>query len=256
MSQLAVPQPQRVGIIAAYRALLRWNLGQVGAMLPLIVVVQMLLAAGVVVGFGLLIPDIDTETARFLSTGTPTILLMVLGLVIVSQGVAQARTSGTFAYLRALPVPRPLLLASELTVWLIVAVPSVAAAVIVAMLRYDLSYSFDWPLLIGASVLVTITAAAVGYALAVVLPPMLAQLVSQALVFFVMLFSPITFPASQLPAWFETLHDILPVRPAADLLRAGLASDVYTASSQDLLVLAVWCVIGLTFSLRALVRRA
>ena len=216
----------------------------------------MLLAAGVVVGFGLLIPDIDTETARFLSTGTPTILLMVLGLVIVSQGVAQARTSGTFAYLRALPVPRPLLLASELTVWLIVAVPSVAAAVIVAMLRYDLSYSFDWPLLIGASVLVTITAAAVGYALAVVLPPMLAQLVSQALVFFVMLFSPITFPASQLPAWFETLHDILPVRPAADLLRAGLASDVYTASSQDLLVLAVWCVIGLTFSLRALVRRA
>lgn len=256
MSQLAVPQPQRVGIIAGYRALLRWNLAQVGAMLPLIVVVQMLLAAGVVVGFGLLIPDIDTETARFLSTGTPTILLMVLGLVIVSQGVAQARTSGTFAYLRALPVPRPLLLASELTVWLIVAVPSVAAAVIVAMLRYDLAYSFDWPLLIGASVLITITAAAVGYALAVTLPPMLAQLVSQALVFFVMLFSPITFPASQLPAWFEALHDLLPVRPAADLLRAGLASDVYTASGQDLLVLAVWCVIGLTLSLRALVRRA
>ena len=209
-----------------------------------------------IVGFGFLIPGIDTATARFLSTGAPTVLLMVVGLVIVPQGVAQARTNGTFAYLRALPVPRPLLLVAELTVWLMVALPSIAAAILVAQVRYDLAYSFDWPLLLGTSVLVAVMAASVGYAIAVTLPPLLAQLVSQVLVFFVMLFSPITFPATQLPGWFQAVHDVLPIRPAADLLRSGIAADVYTATTQDLLVLLGWCLAGVVISVRALVRRA
>ena len=100
-----------------------------------------------------------------------------------------------------------------------------------------------------------VTATAVGYAIAVLLKPLLAQLVSQALVFFVLLFSPVTFPVSQLPGWFRSLHDVLPVRPGADLLRAGLAADLYPASGRDFVVLLGWCVVGVAFSLRALVRR-
>ena len=140
--------------------------------------------------------------------------------------------------------------------WLLVALPSIAVAVIVAQLRYDLALSFDWPLLVAASLLVTVTATAVGYAIAVSFSPMMAQVLSQVLVFFVMLFSPITFPASQLPGWFQAVHDVLPIRPAADLLRAGLVSDVYSASLRDLLVLVAWCAVGLVLSTRALVRRA
>lgn len=245
----------RVGPWAAYRTLLSWQLAQVGGLLPLVVVVQALLATGVVIGFGLLIPDIDTPTAMFLATGAPTVLLLTIGLVIVPQGVARARLDGTFTYMRALPVARPLLLLADMTVWIVVCVPSVGVAVLVGWLRYDLELSFRWPLLICAALLVTVTATAVGYAIAVVLRPMLAQLITQVLVFFVLLFSPITFPASQLPDWFRTVHDVLPVRPGADLLRAGLASEVYEASTRDLLVLVCWCAVGVAVSLRALVRR-
>ena len=248
--------PARVGLWSSYRTLLRWQLGQAGNDLPMIVVIQALLAAGVVVGFGFLIPDISPESALFLSTGTPTVLLMVVGLTIVPQGVVRARTDGTFTYLRSLPVARPLLLLADLTVWLLVALPSVAVAVVVAQMRYDLTLAFDWPLLVVASLLVTVTATAVGYAIAVTFAPMLAQVLSQVLVFFVMLFSPITFPASQLPGWFQAVHDVLPIRPAADLLRAGLVSGTYDASLRDLLVLVAWCVVGLALSTRALVRRA
>jgi ABC-2 type transport system permease protein len=248
--------PARAGLWNSYLTLLRWQLAQIGGtVLPLVVIVQALLAAGIIIGFGFLIPDIATETARFLSTGAPTVLLMTVGLVIVPQGVARARADGTFAYLRALPLPRPLLLLADLTVWLLLALPSVAVAVFVAQFRYGLTFAFDWPLLLAASVLVAVTATAVGYAIAVSLPPLLAQLCTQVLVFFVLLFSPITFPASQLPAWFQSLHDVLPVRPAADLLRAGLASGTYTASWRDLGVLVVWCGFGLLISVRALVRR-
>ncbi|MPV35686.1 ABC transporter permease [Georgenia subflava] len=239
----------------SYRTLLRWQVAQIGALLPLVVIVQFLLAGGIIIGFGFLIPDIDPATALFLSTGAPTVLLLTIGLVLVPQGVARARTDGTFNYMRSLPLPRPLLLAADLTIWLLIGMPSVAVGVLVAQLRYDLALAFDWPLLIAATVLVTVMATAVGYAIAVALPPMLAQLVTQVLVFFVLLFSPITFPAGQLPGWFQTVHDVLPVRAGADLLRAGLASDTFTASGRDLVVLALWCLAGLAITLRALVRR-
>jgi ABC-2 type transport system permease protein len=248
-------EPIRVGAWAGYRTMLLWQLAAVGGMLPLVVVVQALLATGIIIGFGFLIQDMDPATALFLSTGAPTILLMTIGLVMVPQGVSRARLDGTFTYLRALPVARPLLLLADLTVWMLVSLPSIAVAMLVAQLRYDISLSIDWPLLTAAALLIALTATCVGYAIAVTLPPMLAQLLTQVLVFFVMLFSPITFPASQLPAWFRTLHDLLPIRPAADLLRAGLAADAYPASARDLAVLAVWCVVGLAITLRALTRR-
>ncbi|WP_413452362.1 ABC transporter permease [Georgenia phoenicis] len=249
------PAPVQVSLWTTYTTLLRWQVAQIGPLLPLVVVIQALLAAGIIIGFGFLIPDIDPATALFLSTGAPTVLLLTIGFVIVPQGVARARTDGTFAYMRSLPLARPLLLAADLTVWLLIALPSVAVGVVVARLRYDLDLSFDWPVLVAAALLVTLMATAVGYAIAVSLQPMLAQLVTQVLVFFVLLFSPITFPASQLPGWFQTVHDVLPARPGADLLRAGLASDVFDASGRDLLVLLAWCVLGVAVTLRALVRR-
>ncbi|AUS81409.1 ABC transporter permease [Actinoalloteichus sp. AHMU CJ021] len=247
--------PPRIGIWLSYGNLLRWMMAQTGAMLPFVIVVQALLAAGIIIGFGFVIPDIDTSSAQFLSTGTPTVLLMFIGLVMVPHSVAQARTTGTFTYLRSLPVPRPLLLMADLAIWLLVALPSVAVAVVVAHLRYGFGYSFDWPVLLTASILAAVTATAVGYAIAVSLPPLITQLVTQVLVFFVMLFSPVTFPASQLPTWFQAVHDVLPFRAAADLLRAGLLADTYTASWRDLVVLLAWCALGVAVGIRALTRR-
>lgn len=255
-ARTGIAVPPRIGWWVSYRTLVRWSLAQIGTILPFVVVVEALLAAGIIIGFGFLIPDIDSTSAQFLASGAPTVLIMVVGLVIVPMGVAQARTSGAFTYLRAQPVPRPLLLVADLTVWIGVAVPSIAVAVGVAQLRFGFSYAFDWPLLVAAAVLTALTGAAVGYAIAVALPALLVQIVTQVLVFFVMLFSPVTFPAGQLPQWFQTVHDWLPFRPAADLLRAGLLSDTYEASGRDLVVLAVWCVVGLAISIRAVVRRA
>ncbi|WP_167138649.1 ABC transporter permease [Diaminobutyricimonas sp. TR449] len=248
-------RPPGVGLWSSYRTLLRWQLAQIGSLLPLVIIIQALLAAGIIVGFGFLIPDINPATAMFLSTGAPTVLLLTIGLVIVPQGVSRARTDGTFNYMRSLPLARPMLFAADLTVWLIIALPSVAVAVLAGWLRYDLAFSFDWPVLVASALLITVMATSVGYAIAVSVQPMLAQLITQVLVFFVLLFSPITFGASQLPDWFQTVHDFLPLRPGADLLRAGLAADSFDASGRDLLVLTVWCLAGIAITLRALVRR-
>ncbi|GGD42409.1 multidrug ABC transporter permease [Microbacterium faecale] len=247
--------PARVTIWTSIVAMMRWSLASIGAMLPLIVVIQAVLAAGLVIGFGFLIPDITSETALFLSSGVPTVLLLVIGLVIVPQGVSRARMSGALDYQRALPVARPVLLIVDLAVWALIALPGVAVGLFVAWLRYDLTFAFDVILLVVASLLVTTMATAVGYAIAVSLPPTLAQLVTQVLVFFVMLFSPITFPARQLPAWFQSLHDVLPIQAAGDLMRAGIASDDYAFSGWDLVTLTLWTAVGLLITVRALMRR-
>lgn len=247
--------PIQVSPGTGFITLMRWSLASTGAMLPLIVIIQAMLAAGIIIGFGFVIGEVTPEGALFLSTGAPTILLLTIGLVIVPQGVSRARASGAFDYQRALPVARPLLLIVDLVVWSLIALPGVAVGLLVAWLRFDLSFSFDWPLLIAASLLITTMATAVGYAIAVSMSPMPAQMVSQVLVFFVLLFSPITFPAAQLPSWLQVLHDFLPIRPAADLLRAGVAADVFTASGRDLMVLIAWTGLGLLVTGRALVRR-
>lgn len=254
-SRLPPIAPVQVSLARSFLTLMRWSLASIGAMLPLIVVIQAMLAAGIIIGFGFLIPDITPDAALFLSSGAPTILLLTIGLVIVPQGVSRARASGALDYQRALPVSRPLLLLVDLVVWTLIALPGVVIGLLVAWLHYDLTFSFDWPLLILASLLVTTMSTALGYAIAVSLPAMLAQLVSQVLVFFVLLFSPITFPASQLPDWFQTLHQFLPIQSAADLLRAGIASHTFTATGRDLLVLALWTALGLLITTRALLRR-
>lgn len=254
-ARVPVGVPERVGLGTTTWTLLRWTMAQTGAMLPLFVVVQAAIAGAVIVGFGLLIPDIDTPTAELLSTGAPTILVMIIGLVLCPFGMAQARTNGTFAYQRSLPVPRPLLLVCDLVVWMVIALPGIPVTMLVAHLRYGIDYSVNWPLLVGVAVLSTVMAVSVGYAIAVLLPPMLSQLVSQVMVFFVMLFSPITFLKEQLPGWFQAVHDVLPFRPSADLLRSALLSDRFEASGQDLVVLVLWCVLGVVISVHALVRR-
>lgn len=254
-SSPSVSVPTAAGVATAYLTLLRWQLAQLGPMIPLVAVIQVLLAGGIVVGFGFLLNEGDTASATFLSTGTPTVLLLTLGLVIVPQGVAAARANGTLTYLRAQPVPRLVLFLADLTLWVLVALPSVVVAVLVAWWRFDVAFSFDWPLLIAGVLLVTVMATSVGYAIAVTLPAMLAQVVSQVMVFFVLMFSPVTFPVERLPDWYASLHEVLPIMPAGDVIRAGLVSETYSADGGDLVVLGAWAVAGVGLTLLALMRR-
>jgi ABC-2 type transport system permease protein len=125
MTATIAATPSGTGPASSYRTLLRWRLAQIGGtVLPMVVVVQSLLAAGLIVGFGFLIPEVDVAAASYLATGTPTALLMIVGLVLLPGGVSDARADGTLHYLRTLPLPRSVPLLVELTVWSTVASPA------------------------------------------------------------------------------------------------------------------------------------
>lgn len=243
------PVARQVGL------LLQWQLRRMSQFIPLLVIVQILLAVTTVLGYGLLVGTPPPDQALYLATGASTVTLVMVGLVMTPQMVAQARTEGSLDWLRTLPVPRPVFLAADLALWTLIALPGMVLGVVAGALKFHVDLSLA-PWLPVAAVVVSLTAACVGYAIACLLPPQVANLISQVLVFVVLLFSPVSFPASRLPGWLAEVHHWLPIEPMADAMRAGLVSDTFSLSARSVVVLAVWCAGSLVAATWSLRRRA
>jgi ABC-2 type transport system permease protein len=235
--------------------LLQWQLRRSLPYIPLLVVVQVALAVATVVGYGLLVGTPSPDVALYLATGAPTITLITVGLVMTPQMLAQAKTEGSLDWMRTLPVPRWTFLASDLLMWTLIALPGMVLGVVAGVLRFNVNLSIA-PWVVLAALLVSLTSASVGYAMASVLPPMLAQLLTQVLIFVVLLFSPVSYPASRMPEWLQTAHEFLPIEPMAQLVRAGLANASFTVPGRSMVVLGVWVCVSVAAALTALRRRA
>lgn len=242
------PVARQVGL------LLQWQFRRMSQLLPLLVLVQIPLAVTTVLGYGLLVGTPPPEQALYLATGASTVTLVMVGLVMTPQLVAQARTEGSLDWMRTLPVARPVFLGADLALWTLIALPGMALGILAGVWKFDVDLSLS-PWLPVAALVVPLTSACVGYAIACLMPPQVAQLLSQVLVFVVLLFSPVSFPASRLPAWLATAHDWLPVQPMADAMRASLVSDVFTMPGRSVAVLAAWCVTSVAAASWALRRR-
>lgn len=241
--------------LRSYRLLVQWQALRLTSFLPLAIVVQVLFAFGIVVGYPLLFPEIDDLTILFLATGAPAITLITMGLVALPQVVSQAKLEGTLEYMRSLPVPRMVYLLADLTVWLAIVLPGVVFAVLVGAWAFDLALSISLAV-IPAVLLVATTAAAVGYAMATLLPPMIAMLLTQVLVIGVLVFSPINFPAERLPDWLQSAHAVLPVQAMGEVIRGSLAADAFPLTFAPFVLLLGWCAVSLGLSYLALRRRA
>jgi ABC-2 type transport system permease protein len=241
-------------MLRSYLLLIRWQALRYKWLLPLTMVIQGLFALGIVAGYPLLFPEIDKGTILFLATGAPAISLIMMGLVAIPQVVAQGKTEGSIEYVRSLPIPRLAFLLADLSVWTTIVLPGVLFAVVVGAFRFGLDLSVS-PLVVPAFLLVALTASCVGYALATVAPPMVAGIVSQVLIVFVLMFSPLSFPAERLPDWLRVIHSVLPIQAMGEVIRGSLASTTFALGSASFLVLGAWCAGSLAIALVALNRR-
>ena len=241
--------------LRSYTLLVRWQALRLKTFLPLAAVVQGLFAFGIVVGYPMFFPQLDEMTVLFLATGAPAITLITMGMVVLPQVVAQSKLEGSLEYMRSLPVPRMTYLMADLTVWLAVVLPGVVFAIAVGSWAFDLALSISLSI-IPAVLLVVTTAAAVGYALASILPPLMAMLLSQVLIFGVLLFSPVNYPAERMPDWMQTVHSLLPVQAMAEVIRGSLASDTFNLTAGPFVLLSAWCVLSLGLSWATLRHRA
>jgi ABC-2 type transport system permease protein len=229
-----------VNALRSYRLLVVWQGRRMKMFLPLGIVVQTLLALGIVAGYPLLFPTMDRTTVLYIATGGPAVSLITIGLVAVPQLVSQAKTQGTLDYMRTLPVPRLAYLLADLTVWMICVVPGVVFSVAVAAVRFGLDLQVSI-LVVPAVLLVVLTATSIGYALASLLPPMLAQMISQVLVVFILMFSPLNFPADRLPGWLAAVHNVLPIQAMGQVMRGTIAANTFPITTGAFLLLGAWC---------------
>jgi ABC-2 type transport system permease protein len=238
----------------SYRLLLTWDILRRRRILPLIVGIQVALSVGVVYGLSFLMPEIDARSAVYLSTGAPTLTILILGLTVVPQEVAQAKLVGRLDWFSTLPVPRLAPLASEITYWLLAALPGTALALVVASYRFD--FALDVSLaVVPALLLVAGTASAVGYAIASASPPQATQQISSFVSIGVLLFSPVSLPADQLPEALQAVHAVLPVEAMADVMRWSLTGRYVDDPAASFALVVAWCVAALALSARVATRR-
>jgi ABC-2 type transport system permease protein len=241
--------------LASIGAMLRWQLTSLRLVFPVLIVVQVLIAAGFTVGMGLFFDEVPTTVALFLSTGASVITLITVGIVVAPQLIADEKASGTYDFTWSLPCPRSAAVAAWIVVNGLVAVPSMIAALAVGSWRYGLSLQVNWRVL-AAVTLVVGCASLIGYAVAHAIPnPNLTQILAQVFAFTIFGFTPINYPIENLPAWLSALHRALPFYHMGVVVRDGLTRGLVGDVLLSYLVLAGWTLIVGWVTSRALRQR-
>ena len=243
------------GWLPSYTAMIRWEVLGARLLLPLIVIVQILAGAGFVLGFGLLIPNLDGSMALYLSTGAVVMSLILIGLVLTPQVIAQQKMEGSYEYLWSLPVPRSAATMASVTLAALAAIPGVLVAMAVAMWRYDISFTVSAEV-IPAFALTLLCGCLLGTAVAHGIDePQVTLLFTQLAIFFIIGFSPVSFPIDRLPTWLATVHLFLPFHHMAVVIRSSLTTDLVVVEPIDWAVLVAWTALAGVITGIVLVRR-
>ena len=238
----------------SYLMMVRWELTNLRLVFILTIAVQILTGAGFAVGIGLFI-DLPPAAALYLATGVATMTLMIVGMVLGPQLVAQQKAEDTYDFLWSLPVPRFVAAAAWFTITVFFALPGMVAALLVAGWRFDLSFDISLSV-VPAVFLTTFAATLIGYALAHAIPePQITAAISQVLIFAIMGFSPINFPPDRLPGWLASLHEWLPFQAMADIMRDSLATGFVADPGHAYRVVLLWSAAAVALTAWVLGRR-
>jgi ABC-2 type transport system permease protein len=243
-----------INTLRAYPLMMAWSWLSSRPWLAMLGIVQIIMPLAFVVGMSFLFPDITPPIARHLITGTPTLLLLMVGLSVVPSMVAFGRIQGTYDFMLSLPVPRMLLLTSDVTAIFLLTLPGIILALIVGSVFHGFALQVS-PLVVPAFVLISITGTFVGYAIALALPrPRMTSVATNFLVFFITFFSPVIYPPEQLPGWLAAVHRVLPIQYMADLSR-GTLTDIDVNLGLAFTVTGAWCLASFIFCYAVMKKR-
>ncbi len=241
--------------LRSFALLLKWNLLRMRTDLPAFLAIQTLIACGIVIGFSLLIPELDAASALYLTTGAMTVSLITIGMVVAPQIVSYRKQQGVLDYQRSMPVPRLAMLAADAIIWVAVALPGLVVTLLVASVRFDLAINVS-PWIVPAVLLVSAASAGIGYCVAYALKPVLVGVVTNFVIIVSLMFAPVNYPPERLPDWAASVHEWLPFQYMAQAIRETVDVPPAGIPLLPFAVLAAWVAIGLTVTTRVMTRRA
>jgi ABC-2 type transport system permease protein len=226
--------------LRSYLLMLRWEFSNLRLLLPLLLIVQVALYGGSVVGLGFFYDVVPSQQALYFATGSTLLALITVGLTFVPSIIAQRRAEGSHDYQWALPVPRVAMMLATLTIFVVVSAPGATIALVLAELRYDIELDVSLTL-VPAILLILVTTTSVGAAIGhVTAQPAVTSAIGNLLFIAMFLFSPINYPAERLPGWLQAAHEWLPFEHMANAMRGGLTADLGVDVGRSLVILVAW----------------
>lgn len=231
-----------------YLQMLRFEVASQRDWLPLMLVIELLLGAGMAVMYGFYVSPMPPRSAAFVVTGTPALALVPVGFVMLPGAVARRKLTGSYDYIRSLPVPRSATIAATASVFTVLVIPGAAVSLAVASWRYGVALHVS-PLIVPAVLLTSLMASSVGAAIGHgVSDPMTTSLIGNLIIFAVLLYTPMAFPPQQFPVWLVHLHQALPFYNMAIVLRGALSHGLVTDIGRSYAILVAWTVAGLALA--------
>lgn len=226
-----------------YRAMLRFETTSLRRYLTIGLVVQVLMGAGMALMYGYYFGDLSQVEQTFLVTGIPVLAMIPVGFAMVPASIMDQKIRNTYDYVWSLPVPRAASAAATFTVFNALAIPGMVVAILIASAIYDLDLHVSWSV-IPAGLLTSAMATSVGYAMGHAIPePRVTNLITNMVIFLVLLFSPIVVPITQFPDWWASVQRILPFWHMSVVIRDALTDGTFSDSvPASYLVLTVWTV--------------
>jgi len=245
-----VPVPRR-GVarwLSGYLQMLRFEAASQRDWLPLLLVVELLIGAGMAIMYGFYVSSVPPRLAAFIVTGTPALALFPVGFVMLPTAIARRKLAGSYDYVRSLPAPRSATIAATASLYTVLVIPGAAVSLAVASWRYGVALHIS-PMIVPAVLLTSLTAASAGAAIGHgVTDPMVTSLIGNLIIFVVLLYTPVAFPPQQYPAWLVHLHELLPFYNMAIVLRAALSVGLVADVGRSYAILAAWTIAGLAFA--------
>jgi ABC-2 type transport system permease protein len=225
---------------ASYAAMLRFDLAAQRNWLPMFALMQILFGAGMAIIYGFYIGHLSSGAALFIVSGSPALAVLTAGLIGVVMLVSQRQQAGTWDFIWSLPGPRSAAVASTFTVFTLLAVPGIVVTLALAAWRYGVTITVS-PMAVPALLLSSLMVTSVGFAMAQLIGrPVVTNAIVNALIFVVLIFSPVQFPIGRLPVWLADAHRVLPVYYLGQVLRASVTRGLVSDLPLSYAVLAAW----------------
>ena len=226
----------------SYAAMLRFDFAAQRNWLPMFALMQILFGAGMAIIYGFYIGHLPKGAALFIVTGSPALAVLTAGLIGVTMMVTQRQQAGSWDFIWSLPVPRSAAVASTFTVFTLLSVPGIIVTLVLAAWRYGLTLTVT-PMAVPALLLSSLMATSAGFAMAQLIGrPLVTNAIVNALIFVVLLFSPVVFPISRLPLWLADVHRVLPIYYLGQILRASVTRGLVSDVALSYAVVAAWTV--------------
>ncbi len=185
----------------------------------------------------------------YIVTGSTVVSLVTLGIVSLSQEMAQMKIQGQFLYYASLPISKISLLIAVLISRLLIQLPGILVILFGGSFLYHLDFNITiWTFIIILLALFSLSG--VGGVIGLALDPQIVPTLASIALFGVLFGSPVLIPLHSFPLALRWIGFLLPPTYVADALRGSLSGTNEIPMPLDIGILLLCTIISFVVIVR------